>query len=106
MGDEQLLKEMGLRISARRKELGLTQEQVAEQMDVSIQMISNLELGKKAIRPENLIKLCAALQTSADFILCGRHSDAANAELARKLGCLSPEHQRIIGLLIDSLIAV
>ena len=69
MGDEKLLKEIGARIHARRKELGLTQEALADRMEVSIQMISNLELGKKAIRPENLVKLCNALNVSADYIL-------------------------------------
>ena len=38
---------IGKRISERRKGMGLTQEQLAEQMDVSIQMISNLERGGK-----------------------------------------------------------
>ena len=69
MGDEKILQDIGYRINRRRKELGLTQENLAEKMDVSIQMISNLELGKKAIRPENLIKLCNSLNVSADYIL-------------------------------------
>ena len=49
MADTILLKEIGNRIYERRKYLKLTQEQVAEKMGVSVQMISNLELGKKAI---------------------------------------------------------
>ena len=49
MGDAELLRQMGHRVCQRRQELRLTQEQVAERMDVSLQMISNLELGKKAI---------------------------------------------------------
>lgn len=105
MGDEELLKQMGKRINARRKELGLTQEQVAECMDVSIQMISNLELGRKAIRPENLIKLCSVLKVSADYVLCGKKSEAENIVLAAKLAQLSSRHQQIIGELIDSLIS-
>ena len=47
-----LLVEIGNRISSRRRLLGYTQEQVADMMDVSIQMISNLERGNKAIRPQ------------------------------------------------------
>lgn len=47
MANELLLKEMGIRIAKRRKEHHLTQEQIAERMNVSLQMISNLELGKK-----------------------------------------------------------
>ena len=45
-------------------------KKIADLMDVSIQMISNLELGKKAIRPENLVKVCVILGVSADYILC------------------------------------
>ena len=82
----------------------MTQDQLSEQMDVSPQMISNLELGKKAIRPENLARLSAVLQVSADYLLTGEHSDAELSETGRKYARLSPEHQRIIGELIDSLI--
>ncbi len=69
MSDKVLLQEMGKRIFMRRKSLGLTQEQVAERMNVSMQMISNLELGNKAIRPENLKRLCEVLRVSADYLL-------------------------------------
>lgn len=75
MKDDKFLKDMGERICQRRKALGLTQEKLAEQMNVSIQMISNLELGKKAIRPENLAKLCKILDISADYILNGNNYD-------------------------------
>ena len=69
MADDKFLSELGKRIHDRRRELGLTQEKLAKLMDVSIQMISNLELGKKAIRPENLTRLCTVLGISADYIL-------------------------------------
>lgn len=104
MADYFLLEKIGSRISARRRALGLTQEQVAERMDVSIQMISNLELGKKAIRPENLVKVCTVLDISADYLLFGHNSWRENAEIAQKIRCLSPEHQHIISLLVDSLL--
>ena len=93
-----------MRVCTRRKALGLTQEQVAEKIDVSIQMISNLELGRKAIRPENMVKICTALNVSADYLLFGHNSQEENLELARKIEKLSPEHQHIIELLVDSLI--
>lgn len=103
MSDEKLLQEMGLRVSRRRKELGLTQEQVAEQMDVSIQMISNLELGRKAIRPENLIKICSVLSTSADYLLTGKHNESEFLDLAHKIAKLPQKHQSIIIELVDCL---
>ena len=57
--EEMLLKEMGQRLSARRKQLRLTQEEVAERADMTTQTISTAENGIKALRPENIIKLCA-----------------------------------------------
>ena len=65
------LEEIGKRISERRKLMRLTQEQLAEQMEVSIQMISNLERGMKAIRIDNLIRASQILGVSTDYILTG-----------------------------------
>ncbi len=63
---------MGHRIADRRKEMHLTQSQLAELADVSPQMISYLENGDKAVRPENLIKISTALSISCDYILTGK----------------------------------
>ena len=104
MGDKELLKEIGLRINARRKELKLTQEDLAENIDVSIQMISNLELGKKAVRPENIVKLCSALNVSADYILRGTRADHEYTEMMDKYRKLSTDKQLLIDKLIDSLL--
>ncbi|MBR2467024.1 MAG: helix-turn-helix transcriptional regulator [Clostridia bacterium] len=103
MGDEKLLREMGKRISTKRRELGITQEQLAERMDVSIQMISNLEGGKKAIRPENLVKLCAVLSTSADYILTGKRAEFENIAFFAKFSTLSASNQELIESLVNEL---
>ena len=59
------LKAIGNSISNRRNSLNYTQEQIAEKMDVSIQMVSNLERGNKAIKIDNLIKISEILNVSA-----------------------------------------
>ena len=105
MANERLLGEIGARINSRRKELGLTQEQLAERMEVSIQMISNLELGKKAIRPENLVKLCDVLNISADYILRGRRADVEILGFIEKYATLSDENQRLIEALTEKLLS-
>lgn len=104
MKDEVLLEEIGARIKNKRKEEHMTQERLAELMDVSLQMISNLEQGKKAIRPENIIKLCNALSVSADFILRGYYSDCETGEIYNKIKKLSPARQKILEELIDELL--
>ena len=95
------LKEIGIRIVERRKELKLTQEQVAERMNVSIQMISNIERGNKAIKIDNLLKLCNILKTSADYILTGKRTDSDFDTLTDKISQLTDSDYKMIEMLVD-----
>lgn len=101
MGDNEFLKEMGQRIMVRRKSLRMTQEELAEKLGVSTQMISNLELGKKAIRPENLAKVCTVLELSADFILTGTNTKTTVDAVAEKLIQLTAEELQMVNEMID-----
>ncbi len=104
MDNEKFLKEIGKRIIDRRKQERLTQEELAEKIDVSPQMISSAELGKKAIRPENLYKISMALGVSADYILTGEIIDKDIEYLQKKLQLLSSSKVRCIEDIIDSCI--
>ena len=101
MGETVFLRAMGQRIMVRRKTLHMTQEVLAEKLGVSTQMISNLELGKKAIRPENLAKVCEVLELSADFVLTGANTKTVVDEVAEKLTQLSANELQIICNMID-----
>lgn len=95
------LKSMGKRIQSRRRQLEYTQEQLAELMNVSIQMVSNLERGNKAIRIENLINLSRILNVSVDYLLTGKQSlDDAN-ELSRQIAQLSERDKRMIMHMVE-----
>ena len=104
MNDKQFLTDMGLRISKRRKELKLTQEQVAESMGVSLQTISCIELGKKAIRPENLTNLCATLNTTSDYILMGKKTETQLQGIIKKIAMLPDDDVIVIEHLTDHLL--
>lgn len=100
MTSEDLI-QIGVRIVERRKELKLTQEQVAERMNVSIQMISNIERGKKAIKIENLLKLSNILKTSTDYLLTGKRTNDDFGHLAGKISQLTTSDYKMIEMLID-----
>ena len=104
MVDKKLLEDMGRRIKITRKKLRMTQEELAEKMDVSIQMISNLELGKKAIRPENVVKLCDALNVSADYIFTGKITEFETSQIFKKYCQLPIEKRDLIDGLINSML--
>ena len=103
MNKNNFLSSMGMRISERRKELNLTQEKLAEKMGVSLQTISCIELGKKAIRPENLANLCTHLKVSADYVLYGKRNEQQMINIVSKLSTLSMEEYGIVENLITYL---
>lgn len=57
------------RIKLLRKELGLTQEEVAEQLGVSRATVSQMESGERKITAEELYKLANIFNVTADEIL-------------------------------------
>lgn len=103
MGNDVFLVNMGIRIAHRRKELHMTQEQLAERMGVSLQTVSCIELGKKAIRPENLANLCVHLDITADYILYGKRNKQQMNDTVAKLSALGDDEYRTIQALIDLL---
>ena len=60
---------IGIRISEKRRSLGLTQEMLAEAANISAIYVSVLELGKKNMSAEILFDLAEALNTSTDYLL-------------------------------------
>ena len=63
-------KQIGKRIRHIRKINKITQEQLAEMIDVSVPYISNIENGKVNVSAEVIIRLAQALQISADILPC------------------------------------
>ena len=62
-------KAIGKRIKSAREKKGLTQEQLAEQVNLSPMHISVIERGNKLPRLETLIKIANVLDVSADTLL-------------------------------------
>lgn len=95
------LVKIGQRIQTRRKQRGYTQEQLADLMNVSIQMVSNLERGNKAVRIDNLIRLSEILEISTDYILTGKENADDIGALTVQIERLSERDRRIIKALTD-----
>lgn len=61
-------------ISKRRKELGLTQQQLAEQLNISDKVVSKWETGKSLPDTSMLIPLAKALQLSVNELIDGKNA--------------------------------
>ena len=93
--------DIGNKIKQLRQKANLTQEQLADKMDVSIQMVSNLERGNKSIRIENLIKLSEILNISTDYILMGKETTGDMQVLTEQMASLSQKERKMMKLLMD-----
>ena len=102
---EQLLEGLGRRLYDRRKQLRLTQEELAEKAGVTSQMISTAELGKKALRPENILKLCTVLDISTDYLLRGIVTEVDMSILSQKILTLPPKQYRRLEDIVENFIA-
>ncbi|HBI62265.1 MAG TPA: XRE family transcriptional regulator [Lachnospiraceae bacterium] len=98
------LDEVGKRVMERRKKLGLTQEALGEMSGLTTQFVSYAESGKRAMRPENLMRMAAALGVSTDYLLTGDIIDKDKLLLSDKLGKLTAEEVRIVESIIDECI--
>ena len=90
-------KAIGKRIKSARAKKGLTQEQLAEQVNLSPMHISVIERGNKLPRLETLINIANVLDVSADILL----QDVVNnqiklhtSEASNLIAQLSREDQR------------
>ena len=100
------LQQIGRRLYERRKQLRMTQDELAEQADVTAQTISTAELGKKAMRADTIIRVCGALDISADYLLFGHVSAQDLSILSQKVSQLSPDQYRHLEDAIDSFVAI
>ena len=97
---------IGKRIYQRRKNLGLTQEQLAEAADLTPQFISFAESGKRAMRIDNIVKLAKALQVSTDFLLTGERIDRDKLYFSEKLQELNDEQLAHVERIVDECVAM
>ena len=96
----QTLIEIGKRLAKVRKDKGYTQEQLSNQTGLSVKMISAAENGHKAMRPENIIKICESLSISTDYLLCGESIRLQGLAEHNEIQNLSPKQKEALSNII------
>ena len=96
---------MGDRIREARKQKALTQEQLAELLDVSVEFVSHIERGSRLPSMQVFIKLIEVLGVSADYILRDSISTGqlfGDNAIGRKVEQLSRKERIALEALIDT----
>jgi len=60
---------LGNRIREQRKQFNITQEKLAEAVDLSHPYVAQIERGVRGVNIENLIKIASYLKVSVEYLL-------------------------------------
>ncbi len=82
---------MGERIRILRKTRGLSQEELAEELDVSIKHMSRIERDEVAFSVEILKRIAQYFNVSSDYILRGWKRCLSKAEIIQWINTYSDE---------------
>ena len=97
--------QIGMRIKQVREAAGLTQEHLAELLDVTAQYISGVERGAVGLSVPILTNLCSVLLVSSDFILLGDMETAMETAdvsgVVARLSRLPAEHVQNVESIIN-----
>lgn len=80
--------EIGKRIQNKRKELKITQEKLAEKIDVSPSYISEIERGTSISSLATIFNIATVLDLNLDYLICGittRNIDSGFTEILKSI---------------------
>lgn len=100
--------DLGKRIRQERILAGMTQEQLAEAVNVSSTYIGYIERGERSVTLDKLIQLANVFHVSVDFLLQDSVSfptSASDTQLLRLWNSASSEQKNLILSLIKSVLS-
>ena len=92
---------IGKRIRHRREAAGLSQEQLAEKLDLSTNHISSMECGKSLLTTKRLLDLCDILGGTPNYYLLGEIEPGAD-RITSLVKELSPDAQEMLWRLLET----
>ncbi len=95
-------KGMGQRIKKQRKAVKLTQEKIAEELNISVKHFSEVERGIAGLSVENLIKLSDILGVSIDYMVKGEADRNRWYSVINALDNVPPEKEMLIRNLLTT----
>lgn len=96
--------EIGKNIRAARKQLNMSQEELAEKSGLSAKFIGNIERGEKAVSLDSFICIANALGASADALLGSVLTNGYKvkaSQLSERIDALPPKKRKKALEMID-----
>ncbi len=95
-------KEMGKRIHDRRKELGLTQEKVAEKIDVGPSHFGQIERGDNKCSLAVIVNIATVLELNLDTLIRGIDEQNTDTALLEILDTIPADDKKMFVRICDN----
>lgn len=97
------LQQIGSRVKQARLARHMTQQQLAEEADISVSFLSNIENGRQSMNLRALIAISDALNVSADSLIkeVPRTASHIAEEIERELTSCTPKEREAILQLVQ-----
>lgn len=95
-------KAIGQRIKRIRKEKNLTQEKLAELLDISTEHLSRIETGSYRPSLALIEKISKIYEVDEQALMFGNNTETQKSnELSEKIECLSDNKKQAVSIIID-----
>ena len=97
---------IGEKLRTIRLSKNLTQEYIANAVDINTSHISNIENNRVKVSLSTLVQICNALDTTVDYVLSEEYNDSSSAieqEILHELHACSNETQEQILKIVKAL---
>lgn len=108
--DKRFFKEMGARIAQLRKEQNLTQQQLADELGLSQQIVASYEIGRRRIPVSTLPRLARTLGVSVEALIGEKAPPAKRGPTPKlqqqmeRIGQLPRSKQRVVMEMLDGVL--
>jgi len=102
-----LMMSLPTRLITLRKDMGLTQQQMADTIGIHVNSLKKYEAGQAQPSLDALKKIALGLHVSTDFLLFDEHERGPNGDLALQLEAIDQmpdDEQMVIREVLESLI--
>jgi len=96
--------DFGERLAGFRKEKGLTQQALAELINLHVIQVRRYESGASQPTLDVIRRLAVALQVSADVLVFGADERGPDGDLRLQFEAIAPEEKQVIKALLEGMI--
>jgi transcriptional regulator with XRE-family HTH domain len=94
-------KELGKRIRAERTKLNLTQEKLAEKIEISESFLGHIERGDRKLSLETLVKIAQEFNVSTDYLLVGSVKQPPHLFVEETISVLEKVNKKQVKILLN-----